>query len=270
MLASSLIYAISDIHGCFDLLTALLDFVTDDAERRRQEPRIIFLGDIVDRGPDNRGCIELVVSTLERRPKSRLVLGNHDDWFLRALGTDDLDSAVVASWVRNGRLSTLYNYDHEADLSMARAAVKIDYQHHISLFQEASLLEIDGPFAFVHAGVNSERPIDNQERTDCRSIRKPFLEYPEHLSHIVVHGHTITDTRCPLVTQSRIALDTGAYGTGHLTTLIIDPVADSLEFAWTVQSDSEITVELIEPDVTSVPERLHDHFNTTSTMHSAQ
>jgi hypothetical protein len=37
--------------------------------------------------------------------------------------------------------------------------------------------------------------------------------YPEPLTHIVVHGHTITDTRRPLVTHNRIALDTGAYGT---------------------------------------------------------
>ncbi|MEH2469294.1 hypothetical protein V1281_001455 [Nitrobacteraceae bacterium AZCC 2161] len=155
-----------------------------------------------------------MASTLKRWPRSRLILGNHDDWFLRVLGTDDPDSAVVASWVRNGGLSTLYNYDYEADLHMARGAVKIDYQHHISLFQEASLLEIDGPFAFVHAGVNPERPIDNQERSDCLSIRKPFLDYPEPLSHIVVQGHTITDTRRPLVTHNRIALDTGAYGTG--------------------------------------------------------
>jgi hypothetical protein len=32
-----------------------------------------------------------------------------------------------------------------------------------------------------------------------------------------------------------------------------------------VQSDSEITVEFIESDVMSVPERLQDHFNTIST-----
>jgi serine/threonine protein phosphatase 1 len=270
MITSSLIYAIGDIHGRFDLLTTLLDFVAEDAKRRRQEPKVIFLGDIVDRGPDNKGCIELVVSTLQRWPKSRLILGNHDDWFVKVLGTDNPDLSVVHSWLRNGGLSTLYNYDYEADLSMARGAVKIDYLHHVSLFQEASLLELDGPFAFVHAGVNPERPINNQERSDCLSIRKPFLEYPESLSHIVIHGHTVTDTRRPLVTHSRIALDTGAYDTGHLTTLIIDPISDSLQFAWTAQSDSEITVEFVEPVVTSVPEHLHDHFIAIPIMQSAR
>lgn len=259
MPTSALIYAIGDVHGRFDLLTRLLTFISDDAAFRGQEPKVIFLGDIVDRGPDNKGCIELVASALQRWPKSRLVLGNHDDWFLRVLGTDDPDMSVVNSWLRNGGLSTLYNYDYEPDLGMARGAVKIDYQHHISMFQEASLLEIDGPFAFVHAGVHPGRPINDQERNDFLSIRKPFLEFPEPLSHIVVHGHTIPDGGRPLVTHSRIALDTGAYHTGHLTTLIIDPASSKLDFAWTTQSGSEIEVEFIEPEVVSVPQRLQDY-----------
>ncbi|MGB3448509.1 MAG: hypothetical protein WBA48_17625 [Xanthobacteraceae bacterium] len=40
------------MHGRFDLLSTLLEFVRSDAEKRQQEPRVIFLGDIVDRGPD--------------------------------------------------------------------------------------------------------------------------------------------------------------------------------------------------------------------------
>ncbi|KZD21174.1 hypothetical protein A4A58_15465 [Tardiphaga robiniae] len=87
-------------------------------------------------------------------------------------------------------------------------------------------------------------------------------------SHIA--WHTITDTRRLLVTRNRIALDTGAYGTGHLTTLIIDPVSDSLDFAWTVQSDSEVTVEFTGPDVTSVPEGHQNYFNTISKTQSAR
>jgi hypothetical protein len=70
--------------------------------------------------------------------------------------------------------------------------------------------------------------------------------------------------------HSRIALDTGAYGTVHLTTLIIAPVSASMEFAWTVQSNSEITVEFTEPDVTSVPQGLQDRFKRTDAPQSAR
>ena len=72
------------------------------------------------------------------------------------------------------------NYDYDDDLKMARAGIKIDYEHHVALFLSASLLEIDGPIAFVHAGVNPERSVNNQERSDCLSIRKPFLDYSGH------------------------------------------------------------------------------------------
>lgn len=108
------------------------------------------------------------------------------------------------------------------------------------------------------------------KNADCLTIRKPFLEYGAPFSHVVVHRHTITNTQRSLVTHSRIALDTGAYGTGHLTTLIIDPISDSLEFAWTRQLESEITVEFIEPVVTNVPECIPGYFNTISTMQSAR
>lgn len=104
---SALTYAVGDVHGRSDLLGALLDFIELDAKKRKQEPRVIFLGDIVDRGPNSKRCIELVLSTLERWPKSKLILGNHDDWFLRVLGTDDPDATVARAWFNNGGLPTV-------------------------------------------------------------------------------------------------------------------------------------------------------------------
>lgn len=250
---STLTYAIGDVHGRADLLQTLLAFVESDAKKRRQQPRVIFLGDIVDRGSESRNCIELILSTLNRWPTSRLILGNHDHWFLRVLGTDAPDPVVVDAWIRNGGLPTIYNYDYEADLGMARNAVKLDYEHHIALFQNASLIEIDGPFAFVHAGIHPRRLIHEQTRDDLLWIREPFLEHAEPLSHVVVHGHTITKSRRPVVTSNRIALDTGAYTTGSLTALIIDPIAGSIEFAWTTQTDAEIGVKFVTPDQSGIP-----------------
>ena len=50
------IYAIGDVHGRNDLLQQLLEkIVKDDAERGDAESEIIFLGDLVDRGPDSVG-----------------------------------------------------------------------------------------------------------------------------------------------------------------------------------------------------------------------
>lgn len=43
-------YAIGDIHGRAELLETLLDAVAEHADARGTEPRVLFLGDIVDRG----------------------------------------------------------------------------------------------------------------------------------------------------------------------------------------------------------------------------
>lgn len=261
MSISTLTYAVGDVHGRADLLGALLDFIESDAKKRRQEPRVIFLGDIVDRGPESRNCIELVSSTLNRWPKSKLILGNHDHWFLQVLGTDAPDPAVVDAWIDNGGIPTIYNYDYEADIVMARNAIKLDYEHHIALFRNASVMEIDGLFAFVHAGIRPDVAIHDQSRNDCLWIREPFLEYTGPLSHVVVHGHTVTDSRRPVITKNRIAIDTGACATGHLTTLIIDPLADSIEFAWTIQAGADVSIEFVIPDRSGTPSALAAHLS---------
>lgn len=259
---STLTYAVGDIHGRYDLLEPLLAFIDSDAERRQQEPRVIFLGDIVDRGPESRNCIELVISTLKRWSKSKLILGNHDDWFLRVLGSDTPDPAVVRAWFNNGGLPTIFNYDYEADLHYARQAVIREYEHHIELFRQASMIELDGTFAFVHAGINPDRAINDQARKDCLWIREPFFEHDAPLSHVVVHGHTVTESRRPTVASNRIAVDTEAYSTGNLTAAIIDPAVRSVNFAWTTPSEFGVRVASVEPIWLDTPKALLGRFRT--------
>jgi serine/threonine protein phosphatase 1 len=234
----------------------MLAFIAADAERRRQEPKVIFLGDIVDRGPDSRGAMDLVAKTLRRWPKSRLLLGNHDDLCLQVMTADVPDEQTVALWVRNGGGTTIESYDMFGDLRSARVTFETNFADHVELLQSASLIEIDGPFAFVHAGIDPSKPVDEQQRKDCLWIRQPFLDHSGPLSHVIVHGHTITDSRRPVVTENRIALDTGAYGTGRLTTLIIDPKANTLEFVGTEQSGFQISVDVVEPCVFATPVQL--------------
>jgi serine/threonine protein phosphatase 1 len=66
------------------------------------ESRIIFLGDIVDPGTDSRGAMDLVGRTLKRWPSSRLLLGNHGDWFLQVMSEDVPDERILAHWLRHG------------------------------------------------------------------------------------------------------------------------------------------------------------------------
>jgi serine/threonine protein phosphatase 1 len=82
---TSTVYAIGDVHGRADLLSSLVNFISEHARSNGVEPRVFFLGDIVDRGPDSREAMETVCETLRRWPESRLLLGNHDLLFLYAM-----------------------------------------------------------------------------------------------------------------------------------------------------------------------------------------
>jgi diadenosine tetraphosphatase ApaH/serine/threonine PP2A family protein phosphatase len=71
---------VGDVHGCLDELRALLRLVEP-----RGGDRFVFLGDLVDRGPDSAGVVALVRSTVARFAGSVCVLGNHDKRWLRCL-----------------------------------------------------------------------------------------------------------------------------------------------------------------------------------------
>jgi serine/threonine protein phosphatase 1 len=83
------VYAIGDIHGRLDLLDALLGMIdSDDRERGASHTTLIFLGDLVDRGPDSRGVVQRLLDLSRTSRETRFLLGNHEDVFLRAVKGD--------------------------------------------------------------------------------------------------------------------------------------------------------------------------------------
>ena len=74
------VYAVGDIHGRDDLLERLLDTIAhDDAARAPARTTLIFLGDLIDRGPDSARVIERLRHLAARRPDTRFLLGNHEE-----------------------------------------------------------------------------------------------------------------------------------------------------------------------------------------------
>ncbi|TAY16711.1 hypothetical protein ELH91_07950 [Rhizobium leguminosarum] len=61
-------FAIGHVHGRADLLKALLDEIGKNTSRLIATYRVIFLGDIIDRGSDSRKAMDLVVKTLMAVP----------------------------------------------------------------------------------------------------------------------------------------------------------------------------------------------------------
>ena len=81
------IIAVGDLHG----RTRDLERLAERLERLPEWPdaALVFLGDYVDRGPDTRGTIALVLELLSRPPGGSAVMGNHDLGLVRTARLDD-------------------------------------------------------------------------------------------------------------------------------------------------------------------------------------
>jgi serine/threonine protein phosphatase 1 len=222
--ANARAFAIGDVHGRLDLLRALLGQI--EAERRARPCRrdyIVFLGDLVDRGPDSRGVIELVMNELPRDVIPAFLMGNHEEMVLRVLGGD---LGPLWDWLDYGGYAFAQSYDvevgrlpamkREQAAALIRAAVPDAHIKFLEGFIDSFRF---GDYLFVHAGIRPGTPIDKQELRDLRWIRDEFLTSEADHGVVVVHGHTVTLE--PDERPNRIGIDTGAYATGVLTALVV-------------------------------------------------
>lgn len=241
---TSTIYAIGDVHGRADLLGSLIAFIGEHSRTRGAEPRVFFLGDIVDRGPDSREAMEIVCKTLKRWPQSRLLIGNHDFIFLDAM----TNQFWVQKWFEKlGGMQTLISYLGEGTHYTADEIIGIGTRcpELLEVLKSAPQFLTVGRYLFVHAGINPSIPLADQTRNDLLQIRDKFTDHVGPLSHVVVHGHTPQDPSQPVVTENRISLDTNAWVTGVLSMAFIDTDTDHVEFYATSSNGSVNSIDPI-------------------------
>jgi serine/threonine protein phosphatase 1 len=218
-------YAIGDVHGRLDLLDSLLAEIERDlAQRPSRKTLLVFLGDLIDRGPNSAQVIERLRTYRWPGVKIVCLLGNHEEVLLRIL---DGDAALITQWRWFGGAECLKSYgvdpseiagmDDQEALDVVRAAIPKEHAEFIGSFVDTCRF---GDYLFVHAGIRPGVTLDEQAQSDLRWIREPFLLDDSDHGCVVVHGHTINaevEER-----SNRIGIDTGAYRTGVLTALIID------------------------------------------------
>ena len=216
------IYAVGDVHGRDDLLAELLDRIARDIDARPSADNVlVFLGDLIDRGPDSAGVVERLKSYSPDRVRTIFLAGNHEEVLLRILGGDD---QLIADWLRFGGAECMQSYGvdpkrlrrmSQADAGDAiRDAIPSPHAEFIRGFADTFRA---GDYLFVHAGIRPGVPVADQSQLDLRWIRDPFLTDPTDHGFIVVHGHTIGEQIEER--PNRIGIDTGAYQSGVLTAI---------------------------------------------------
>lgn len=224
------IYAIGDIHGRADLLQALFDRIDADLRSHPAPSAIqVFLGDYMDRGPNSRHVLDLLVSRKQQH-ETVFLKGNHEAYVCLVLN----DASAITEWQRMGGISTLLSYgvtpssrpDPKKGEDVALAFRQAFPAKHRRFVNGLALSFTCGDFFFAHAGVRPGIALQLQRQEDLLWIRDDFLLHEDDFGKIVVHGHTPTNR--PDVRPNRINIDTGAYATGRLTCLVLE--GDQMRF----------------------------------------
>jgi serine/threonine protein phosphatase 1 len=217
----SLVYGIGDVHGMYDLLVSLLAAIEADATARNLRATVVFLGDMVNRGAQTRQVLDRLVAGPTRPGDHWIVLrGNHEQLMLDALTESSM--VTFQRWLKMGGEQTLASYGCTRKKATPDRARELVGSNHVRFLTELPLMHIVGGYLFVHAGVEPGVPLQRQEASKLLTIRRQFLKKPHGLPFTVVHGHTPTDGR-PRLGPGRIGVDTGAYFTGILTAVAIEP-----------------------------------------------
>jgi len=238
------IFAVGDIHGRSDLLAALIDEAAREP-KLRDKRAIVFLGDLVDRGPDSLGAIELAMSAKARvgADESVALMGNHETMMRLSLDPESpQDDAIDAfeTWIGNGGDRTVAEFlktgDEPKDLGEVLAQARASLPPRVlSWLSSLKPSWRSGQVLFVHAGVNPKveleaflaapwnTPLDRlDEDRHWAWVRRPFLEHRPMAGFggfFVVHGHTPNDARrdpshTDQIAGFRLNLDAGSAMTG--------------------------------------------------------
>ena len=204
MQPSVLTYAIGDIHGCIDLLDALLDRI--EAHANGRERRIVFLGDYIDRGPDSAAVLRTISRLQWSEPDHvTCLMGNHERMLLDTLVSED--SAL--HWLANGGEATLDSFGAREVADLPRSI--------LDWIEGLPTLHADAAHWYVHAGLRPGVPALDSDDHDRLWIREPFLDLDHDFGRHVVHGHTPQRNGRPERLRYRTNLDTGAVYGGSLT-----------------------------------------------------
>lgn len=195
--------AIGDIHGCVKALQGLIDIIEPTAL-----DRLVFLGDYVDRGPDSKGVIDLLLS-LESKCNTVFLLGNHEIMFRGVLG-----GLSPELWLQIGGKQTVTSY---GGLLTNVPALHVDFLHRLHPFFEME------HHLFVHANYSAHLPMAEQpEQALFWDHLTDYLPAPHYSGKHVFLGHTPQSNGEVAIYRHLTCLDTGCFGGNWLTAMDVN------------------------------------------------
>lgn len=191
------LFAIGDIHGCFDSLKELVEIKI----QLQKNDKFILLGDYIDRGDKSKEVVDFIMELQAQGFDIIPLMGNHEALLLDAFE----DEKNISKWIQNGGDKTLKSFE-------ISSLKNIDSKY-IEYFKGLRYYYAFGDYLFVHAGFN-----DN--------VLNPFTDYYSMLwkcketytnpllsDKTIVHGHNpVNVAKCEerVISKHRVInIDTG-------------------------------------------------------------
>ncbi|MDP1963171.1 MAG: metallophosphoesterase [Reyranella sp.] len=236
------VFAVGDVHGCAVEFHALLDSIAELAKPLGGRRRLIYLGDMINRGPDSVGVLELWAQGEEARGVDHIdrLMGNHEIMMMLAVIGGPHAHKAEAMWLskRMGGQKLLDEMAARAghaaahaDQALLKEALGEAIVHRLQAMRSHVRL---GNTLFVHGGLDPHaNPDEFLARpwlifTEARWawINHGFLDWKQGFGGtLVVHGHTPPDKHKAisgmddphLFEGDRLGLDGGSARTGIVT-----------------------------------------------------
>ncbi len=206
------IWAIGDIHGYVDPLKHVLNSI-----KEFNTTRIIYLGDYIDRGPEPKEVLDLVI---EHKEEKVALMGNHELMLLNSIKAKGENHIADFVWSQNGYETTLKSFGEGDVASLSKNIDKkyLDFLNSLGLFH-VETFEIGKKslnILFCHAGPFFDFPIDEQLKIKNFDDHNAYLELKKLTSensclwnedklmqesmsswdnYLLVHGHMRTQYR---------------------------------------------------------------------------
>jgi len=208
---------VGDVHGCFDALRRLCADLGYDSELRHPSRKLVFVGDLINRGPDSVDVLRAVIR-LVGEGRAYRVLGNHDD--------------AMRGWLAGGAEERKLGLERTIDTIEAQPDSGPLWTQIRELFNTAPIvLRLDsGRLVVAHAGIEEKMFGCEDDETrrfilhgdeigkspEGKTLRRDWAgDYRGDA--FIVYGHTPC-TR-PEIRNNTVNIDQGAYRGGFLTAL---------------------------------------------------
>ena len=195
--------AISDIHGELEKLEKVLSKI-----ETRPDDIFVFMGDYIDRGPDSKGVIERVIEQ-GKTHKCIYLIGSHEYAYLHSRLKDDYFEYLFWNY---GGPATVKSYGSYENI----------YKIHGDFLVSLKFYYLTDKYLFVHAGINPDYTLEDQDEMDLVYIRHKFIYSKHKLPQKIIFGHT--DLSKPYIDEGKIGIDLGCgkYKNAQLCALILD------------------------------------------------